>query len=121
MIRDRIVCKICGGWKDIDPATGEAMSCDTCDDVADEQRSEEHTSELQSQSNLVCRLLLEKKKHTSRPPVYASCALAPQALHSRDGGCHFSLSAQGLHHLLSRAPSHMCLASCRCGDSSVSL
>src|SRR2546430_4807930 len=30
-------------------------------------RSEEHTSELQSQSNLVCRLLLEKKK-TTRPP-----------------------------------------------------
>src|SRR2546427_8389019 len=28
------------------------------------QRSEEHTSELQSQSNLVCRLLLEKKKNT---------------------------------------------------------
>src|SRR2546430_8106521 len=30
-----------------------------------EWRSEEHTSELQSQSNLVCRLLLEKKKTTS--------------------------------------------------------
>src|SRR5688572_31768380 len=29
---------------------------------ATSQRSEEHTSELQSQSNLVCRLLLEKKK-----------------------------------------------------------
>src|SRR2546430_11660302 len=29
------------------------------------RRSEEHTSELQSQSNLVCRLLLEKKKNTS--------------------------------------------------------
>src|SRR5688572_31580596 len=28
----------------------------------DRPRSEEHTSELQSQSNLVCRLLLEKKK-----------------------------------------------------------
>src|SRR2546427_8827061 len=28
------------------------------------RRSEEHTSELQSQSNLVCRLLLEKKKNT---------------------------------------------------------
>src|SRR5256886_10604135 len=28
-----------------------------------ESRSEEHTSELQSQSNLVCRLLLEKKTH----------------------------------------------------------
>src|SRR5256886_7727824 len=31
---------------------------------ADNERSEEHTSELQSQSNLVCRLLLEKKKKT---------------------------------------------------------
>src|SRR2546430_10042502 len=31
---------------------------------ADVWRSEEHTSELQSQSNLVCRLLLEKKKKT---------------------------------------------------------
>src|SRR2546427_6636030 len=30
-----------------------------------EDRSEEHTSELQSQSNLVCRLLLEKKKRAS--------------------------------------------------------
>src|SRR2546430_4567741 len=33
-------------------------------DPADRERSEEHTSELQSQSNLVCRLLLEKKKKT---------------------------------------------------------
>src|SRR2546430_8340482 len=32
------------------------------DEVKDRLRSEEHTSELQSQSNLVCRLLLEKKK-----------------------------------------------------------
>src|SRR5438270_10436829 len=32
------------------------------------RRSEEHTSELQSQSNLVCRLLLEKKKKISAPP-----------------------------------------------------
>src|SRR5438270_9227709 len=30
-------------------------------------RSEEHTSELQSQSNLVCRLLLEKKKKRKHP------------------------------------------------------
>src|SRR2546430_5669027 len=29
------------------------------------ERSEEHTSELQSQSNLVCRLLLEKKKRSA--------------------------------------------------------
>src|SRR5690606_39649567 len=32
-------------------------------------RSEEHTSELQSRENLVCRLLLEKKKDTDTPPV----------------------------------------------------
>src|SRR3989475_11119259 len=32
-------------------------------------RSEEHTSELQSQSNLVCRLLLEKKKIEPRPAL----------------------------------------------------
>src|SRR2546427_5484267 len=31
------------------------------------ERSEEHTSELQSQSNLVCRLLLEKKKKRISP------------------------------------------------------
>src|SRR2546430_9519686 len=32
----------------------------------DRERSEEHTSELQSQSNLVCRLLLEKKKNNEQ-------------------------------------------------------
>src|SRR2546430_7611573 len=36
-----------------------------------EYRSEEHTSELQSQSNLVCRLLLEKKNKLTR---VQSCA-----------------------------------------------
>src|SRR2546430_6986078 len=34
------------------------------------QRSEEHTSELQSQSNLVCRLLLEKKKKYQIPHAH---------------------------------------------------
>src|SRR2546430_10251064 len=41
-------------------------------------RSEEHTSELQSQSNLVCRLLLEKKKHTTqtrRPTLHRDRSL----------------------------------------------
>src|SRR2546427_3967990 len=33
------------------------------------RRSEEHTSELQSQSNLVCRLLLEKKKKSEEKPT----------------------------------------------------
>src|SRR5690625_7123488 len=31
-------------------------------------RSEEHTSELQSRGHLVCRLLLEKKKRSRKPP-----------------------------------------------------
>src|SRR2546427_2626730 len=34
-----------------------------------ERRSEEHTSELQSQSNIVCRLLLEKKNRTALESV----------------------------------------------------
>src|SRR5438093_5050224 len=33
-------------------------------------RSEEHTSELQSLTNLVCRLLLEKKKHRQPTPMH---------------------------------------------------
>src|SRR5207302_7313460 len=39
-----------------------AFACDVTDGAAVERRSEEHTSELQSRENLVCRLLLEKKK-----------------------------------------------------------
>src|SRR2546427_3477505 len=38
-------------------------------------RSEEHTSELQSQSNLVCRLLLEKKKPCKRKERFSSESL----------------------------------------------
>src|SRR2546427_6799784 len=38
------------------------LGFDVALDVKQALRSEEHTSELQSQSNLVCRLLLEKKK-----------------------------------------------------------
>src|SRR5260370_17614722 len=37
-------------------------------------RSEEHTSELQSHLNLVCRLLLEKKKKKPRPVRHTHCA-----------------------------------------------
>src|SRR5437016_7866613 len=39
----------------------------TCRCCSRSTRSEEHTSELQSLTNLVCRLLLEKKKNTARP------------------------------------------------------
>src|SRR2546427_5829967 len=43
------------------PASGRTRD-ESLPGTALEPRSEEHTSELQSQSNLVCRLLLEKKK-----------------------------------------------------------
>src|SRR5688572_31833753 len=45
------------------------------------RRSEEHTSELQSQSNLVCRLLLEKKKkHRVCSNVVTRCVVHPDAV-----------------------------------------
>src|SRR2546430_5724846 len=40
-----------------------------------DDRSEEHTSELQSQSNLVCRLLLEKKKKKKTLTLSLTCAV----------------------------------------------
>src|SRR5207237_4906444 len=50
-------------------------------------RSEEHTSELQSHLNLVCRLLLEKKKHIPRLEIDPSlittpCATTPHGTHA---------------------------------------
>src|SRR2546430_12474492 len=51
--------------------SGRCLTCHTVQNCGlfpqhgHELRSEEHTSELQSQSNLVCRLLLEKKKDTA--------------------------------------------------------
>src|SRR5437870_11310428 len=41
------------------------------------ERSEEHTSELQSRGHLVCRLLLEKKKTQSSPPHRRESLLHP--------------------------------------------
>src|SRR2546430_13628982 len=42
-------------------------------------RSEEHTSELQSQSNIVCRLLLEKKKHNQNRRIHPQPVTLPRA------------------------------------------
>src|SRR5260370_19400826 len=54
-------------------------------DQSGHSRSEEHTSELQSHLNLVCRLLLEKKKRNSSPPPFAPsyCANDPTRRASR--------------------------------------
>src|ERR1039457_2196970 len=45
------------------PCTASSTTITTGGHHEDETRSEEHTSELQSPCNLVCRLLLEKKKN----------------------------------------------------------
>src|SRR3989475_9364109 len=54
--------------RDWPPGSGSTIgvpsSCTRRQKASAATRSEEHTSELQSQSNLVCRLLLEKKKDT---------------------------------------------------------
>src|SRR5436190_4577449 len=47
-----------------------ALSRSMVSEAAPAVRSEEHTSELQSHSDLVCRLLLEKKKDGNRIPVH---------------------------------------------------
>src|SRR2546430_7626658 len=51
-----------------------------CEQLHAESRSEEHTSELQSQSNLVCRLLLEKKKELPLEPTVSDLAAREQFL-----------------------------------------
>src|SRR2546430_13241972 len=56
----RVVGDLQGVVADVHGVENEAVDHDVR--LAVDERSEEHTSELQSQSNLVCRLLLEKKK-----------------------------------------------------------
>src|SRR2546430_8218808 len=57
------------------------LACRFC--AATDIRSEEHTSELQSQSNLVCRLLLEKKKDSQPLLFLPRYAVASQPLHAQ--------------------------------------
>src|SRR2546430_2742933 len=81
------------------------------------RRSEEHTSELQSQSNLVCRLLLEKKKKLSvsltdsyafpfQVSLFAGCDKRTQykrhsglyaGMHTRGTGCVYPCFSRPYH------------------------
>src|SRR5256886_12732933 len=77
------------------------------------RRSEEHTSELQSQPNLVCRLLLEQKNHRGEddergttPILHSTETSRPEELHEADQDSDtrgpFACSS-----LCSRAPTHV--------------
>src|SRR2546427_6439631 len=61
------------------PSAGLALAAHA-NPLAVAHRSEEHTSELQSQSNLVCRLLLEKKKKNSYHVCMYSESVRSQSL-----------------------------------------
>src|SRR5688572_32455978 len=62
-----------------DHAGKQEMGGVTLDQPPHRERSEEHTSELQSQSNLVCRLLLEKKNTYATLRIF-SCYLPPDEI-----------------------------------------
>src|SRR2546430_12490005 len=63
------------GWADPQAAGQHAGEVSRVIPAVNIARSEEHTSELQSQSNLVCRLLLEKKKKNAPYPAPTSSPL----------------------------------------------
>src|SRR5256885_12756330 len=65
------------GW----PSSPSSAPSRTC--ARSPPRSEEHTSELQSPCNLVCRLLLEKKKNISHMILYRPhIVVSPSSTHS---------------------------------------
>src|SRR5256886_10302891 len=84
------------------------------------QRSEEHTSELQSQSNLVCRLLLEKKNkhHRHRSSALATQhwprPLVPQVLGEPDVRAAVSARSRVLHRTAAAVAAAICSTVCAC-------
>src|SRR5260221_7983319 len=76
-------------------ASPETSSATTSPVPTFSDRSEEHTSELQSHSDLVCRLLLEKKKNTTTCASYA-----PQQARPGDQGPLGHQHALALHRAL---------------------
>src|SRR5207244_11241076 len=57
-------CAARAGWRIASSPTCLIWTATSALSSSGQSRSEEHTSELQSPDHLVCRLLLEKKKHT---------------------------------------------------------
>src|SRR4051812_49457849 len=73
------------------PPPNKALALRSGIDEMPESRSEEHTSELQSHVNLVCRLLLEKKKQHSRAPREAAEAAKGRLMLWRRGAAVVTL------------------------------
>src|SRR5690554_7016111 len=63
-------CIACRVNRRLAPLSQALESGATVEIISAPNRSEEHTSELQSRPHLVCRLLLEKKKKTSTNPFH---------------------------------------------------
>src|SRR5688572_2318648 len=61
-LADELPAKIAELYGEVSEVDAQIAMITRDTEIAEGVRSEEHTSELQSQSNLVCRLLLEKKK-----------------------------------------------------------
>src|SRR2546430_9378875 len=71
----------------LDPADLRPRQCQV-ELLGDPARSEEHTSELQSQSNLVCRLLLEKKKKMKNRSLYGQIQASMKRDADRYAACN---------------------------------
>src|SRR5438132_9070569 len=69
------------------------LSCSVYDVIIRNDRSEEHTSELQSHSDLVCRLLLEKKKYYANPLKPLIYDLANPRLNRREDSSDSNMNA----------------------------
>src|SRR2546430_10268663 len=71
-LHDALPISCCGPATICCRVSGSTAACSACsrrNSGGSASRSEEHTSELQSQSNLVCRLLLEKKKKNENDQI----------------------------------------------------
>src|SRR2546421_8319758 len=79
LFRSRVAeqCRAVRWWCDalmglVRHVTGDYARADSAFTAARAERSEEHTSELQSRSDLVCRLLLEKKKKKEKETIHTT-------------------------------------------------
>src|SRR5260370_14144218 len=72
-------------WYCFGRATSAPSTVAACQPQCGLSRSEEHTSELQSHLNLVCRLLLEKKKKKHAARIRPSQSTLPRCIRRPDG------------------------------------